>query len=311
MLTTFLTILPVFMVITAGYAAGRLRVLPDGSGDALSSFVVWVALPCLMAEVAATTDWTKTWNTGFVVASVTGSLCVLLAGMAIGQLRGVAFADRVVDGLNTSYSNTAYAGLPLLMLALGPESTPLVILAATLTLMLLFMVAVILIEFGQNHQDGMAKAFRKALGGIIRNPVLIGPLAGFAWWMTGWSLAPPIARTLHMLGSVASPAALFSIGLFLSAVSLTRTIRHPAVLGLSATKLIVHPAITAVIAWALHLDHFTAIVVIAIAALPTGTGPFMISTFYGRDSRVATGTIMLTTLLSALTLALILSYWPR
>jgi malonate transporter and related proteins len=311
MFNTLVTILPIFLVILAGYGAGRLRLLPDQAGTVLSSFVLWIALPCLMADVTATTDWKTTWDTGFIVASVGGSLVVFGIGMIIGKFRGLAFVDMAVDGMNASYSNTAYAGLPLLLLVLGPKSTPLVILAATLTLMLLFALGVVLIEFGHNHRAGLGHALKKAIMGVLRNPVMIGPIAGALWWLTGWTLAPPVARTLAMLGGVASPTALFAIGLFLSTIPVQATIRHPAVIGLTFTKLVIHPAITAVLAWLLHLKPFTALVVIAIAALPTGTGPFMISSFYARDGRVTSGTVMLTTILSALTLTILLSVLPR
>jgi predicted permease len=77
---------------------------------------------------------------------------------------------------------------------------------------------------------------------------------------------------------------------------------------LTVLKLIVHPAITAVLAWYVFvLPPQIATIAIALAALPTGTGPFMITEFYARDGKVTAGTILATTLASVITLAAILS----
>ena len=47
---------------------------------------------------------------------------------------------------------------------------------------------------------------------------------------------------------------------------------------------------------------------VAIAALPTGTGPFMVAGFYARDGKVTSGTILVTTIVSAVTLSFLLAF---
>lgn len=312
MLQTTGMILPVFLLVLTGFGIGKTAVLPPEAGELLSRFVTWVALPALMIDVMATTDWTRTWDSGFVIASVGGSFILFGIGMILGRLRGLSFADMAVDGLNASYSNTAYAGLPVLLLVMGPASSPLVMIAASITLMSLFAAGVVLIELGHNHQAGLQSAVTKAILGVVRNPVLVSTVIGALWWLAGVAVPAPIARFLAMLGGVASPTALFAIGLFLAATPLRLALASPPVWGLTIAKLIVHPAVTAFLAYRiLHLPPFTALVVTAIAALPTGTGPFMVASFYARDGRVTTGTVLLTTILSALTLSTLLSFVPH
>ena len=118
MLTTIATILPVFLIILAGYALARTKILPPESAQILNSFVIWIPLPCLMFHLVATTDWARQWDNGFVIASLGGSLAIFLIGMVVGRWRGLSVTDMAVDGLNASYANAAYIGLPLLTLAL-------------------------------------------------------------------------------------------------------------------------------------------------------------------------------------------------
>jgi malonate transporter len=303
-LSTLISILPVFLIILAGYGAGKAGLLGEGAGRALSRFVIWIALPCLMFDVVATTDWHRLWNGGFVIASVAGSVAVFALGLLVARARGLAISDMAVDGLNASYTNAAFIGLPLLGLLLGPASRPLVAIAATLTLMILFAMSVLMIELGRSHGHGLSKAAWHVLRGILSNPVLMSPLAGFAWWLTGLSLPAPAERFVAMLGGVASPTALVSIGLFLAERPLREAMGDRFVLSLTAVKLIAHPAITALLALAvLRLPREIAATVIMIAALPTGTGPFMVAEFYARDGRVTSGTIFMSTLLSVVVIA--------
>jgi predicted permease len=51
--------------------------------------------------------------------------------------------------------------------------------------------------------------------------------------------------------------------------------------------------------------------VIILSALPTGTGAFMLADVYRRDLEVTSTTIMVSTILSALTLSLCLTVLPR
>lgn len=312
MLASFLTILPVFLVVVAGYGAARARVLTQEAGAALSRFVAWIALPCLMFHLAATTDWAAYWDTGFVCASLSGSIAVFAAGMLLGRLRGLRFADVAVDGLNASYANAAYLGLPLLLLAIGPASAPYVLLAATITLMTLFALAVIAVEFAHNRASGSVRVIGKAGMGVIRNPVLAAGLAGAAWWSSGLALPGFIGESTRLLGGTASPVALFSIGVFLAGRSLRASVANRTVVALTAVKLVLHPALTALLVYGpLQLKPFPAMLAVLIAAMPTGTGPFMFAGFYARDGQVTSGTIFLSTLLAPFTLVLLLSVLPR
>jgi len=309
---TFLSILPVFAIILIGYLAAWWGVVPASANRDLNRFVVWIALPALMFHIVATTDWGHLWDGDFVIASLAGSLLAFALGMGLGRLRGLSMADMAVDGLNASYSNAAYIGLPLFLLAMGPRAAPFVIIGATVTLMAQFACAVVTIELGHHRHLGIGHALWKAVTGMARNPVLAGPVLGFLWWLTGWTLPAPVEQCTAMLGTAASPAALVAIGLFLAERPLTEAVSNRFVLMLTAAKLVFHPAVTALIAYPLlGMSSFTAAVVVAVAALPTGTGPFMVAAFYARDGKVTSGTILLSTMLSVLTLTAILSFLPR
>jgi predicted permease len=110
-----------------------------------------------------------------------------------------------------------------------------------------------------------------------------------------------VTTFLHLTGAAASPCALVSLGLFLAAKHRGSHAQRPVAIGLSAVKLIVQPAITALCAYGLfRLPAVPAATAVLLAALPTGTGPFMIAEFYKREAVVTSATILMTTVGSAL-----------
>ncbi|MCF8706503.1 AEC family transporter [Rhizorhapis sp. SPR117] len=309
MLSTALIILPVFLIILAGYGSRKTGLLGEPASSELNRFVVWLALPCLMFDVVATTDWRAVWHPGFVAVSVVSSFAAFLMGLIVGKVRGLNLADMSVDGLNASYSNSAYIGFPLMFLLFGEASRPFVVIAAALTLMCLFAASVLLIEIAQHGgQRGHIVAARVGKS-MLRNPIVMSPVAGFGWWWTGIPLPQSADVFVSLLGGAASPAALVAIGLFLAARPLREAVTNPFVQTLTAIKLVAHPAVTAFLAlYIFQLPHEIALMAIVMAALPTGTGPFMVAEFYARDGRVTSGSILLSTTISVLTIAAVLTW---
>lgn len=311
MLTTAATILPVFLIILAGYVAARTGMVPASSAQTINRFVIWIPLPALMFHVVATTDWPRIWNSEYALVMLASSFAVFAIGMVLGRLAGRSLADMAVDGLNTSYSNAGYLALPMLLLVIGPQSGPYVVVAFSLMLAALFTAATIVIELSESHGHSPLHAIGKAAMGVIRNPVIAPPVLGLLWWMSGLALPLPIDRFLKLLGDAASPTALAGIGLLLAQRPATGTASYRLILSLSFTKLVVHPLLTALLAIGLFgLPRPITLIAVLISAMPTGTGPFMITGIYNREGAVTSRTILLSTVISAFTITAILSMFP-
>ena len=81
--------------------------------------------------------------------------------------------------------------------------------------------------------------------------------------------------------------------------------------GVSFAKLIIQPLIAWLIAGPiLDLPVLWVSAVVILAALPTGTGPFMLAQYYSADGRIISRVVLLTTIGSLLTLSLFL-WWSK
>ncbi len=308
MLSVLVVVLPIFALILAGWLASRLRVLgPQASGE-LNRYVVWLALPALLFDIVANARWSEVWRPGFIAVFGLGAVTVFAITLAWRLLTSRSLADASIAGLNAAYANTAFLGFPLALGALGPASLTPTLIASILTVCVVFAGALVLIEIGQQAERRPGRMALKVAGSLIRNPLLVAPALGGVFLALGVQPPGPMETFLKLLGASASPCALVAMGLFLAQ---TREGPRPA-LGatgvLVALKLIAQPLVTWVLATQVfHLDPVLTHAAVLLAALPTGTGPFMVAEFYRLDAGLTARVILVSTVVSLVTVTTYLS----
>jgi predicted permease len=301
MFSTLLVVLPIFALILAGFVCRRIGVLGPASLVELNRFVVYLGLPALLFDIMANTTWEQLYQPGFIAAFGLGCAIVQVLVVLI-RYRRRPLADASIDGLNGAYANTGYMGFPLGLLVFGPQSLTSVTIASIITVCLVFAGAIILIETGLQAERHPLRLIAKVATALAKNPLLVSPVLGAGLAATGWHMPPPVETFFKLLGGAASPCALVALGLFLAE-------KRPAgnngtSLALTVVKLVVHPLVTWVLAYKVFaMPPLLAASAVLLAALPTGTGPFMLAEFYRREADVTARTVLFSTVISVVTLA--------
>ena len=303
-------VLPIFALILAGYLCRRTGVLGEAASGELNRFVVWLALPALLFKVTATATWAQIWHPGFIVSVSAGCVLVFAATVACRLYQRRPLADASIDGLSAAYANTGFLGIPLCVLLLGEPGLLPAVVATLIVACALFALGIVLVEIAlqrANHQQlHPLRACAKVGRSLVKNPLLVAPVLGAAWAMGGAPLPGPASQFLTLLGTAATPCALVSLGLFLAQ---KQEGRRDGTLGLVLAKLLLQPLVTAFLAFRVfELPALWANSALLLSALPTGTGPFMLASFYGREGALVARVILLTTLGSLVTVSLCL-YW--
>lgn len=302
-------VLPVFALIFLGYICRRTDRLGPTAASEINRFVVWLGLPALLFNVTATSTWAQIWQPGFIAAFTIGCLGVFAVTLAYRLLQRQSLADSSLDALGASYANTGYIGIPLCVLILGDEALQPAMVASLIVVCLLFAIALACVETGLNAGQGALATLGKVTRALAGHPLVLAPLLGGLWAFGGRPLPVPLSTLLTLLGTAAAPCALVSLGLFLAQPQPSGQIR--GVWPLVALKLIVQPLVT----WYLAIRVFAlpplwAYSALLLSALPTGTGPFMLAEFYGREASRVSRVVLLSTLGSLLTLSFCLYLLP-
>ncbi|HLU78341.1 MAG TPA: AEC family transporter [Burkholderiaceae bacterium] len=297
-------VLPLFALILGGYLAGRRRLLGASATDSLNSFVVWMALPALLFQAMAQISWEELHQPGFIAASAIAMAVVFLVSFLAGRKEKRRLADASITSLAAAYGNAGYMGIPLCIMVLGEASLPAVILITLLTACVLFAFSIILVELDLQRSATVGATLRKVGVSVARNPLVFAPVAGLAVSGLGLTLPAPVLQFTTLLGAAASPCALVTIGLFLSQGSTSH--HRGTVWRIVWLKLLIHPLLAFVlVTWVFSVPPMWASAAVLLAALPVGTGPFMVAKLYDREPAVTSEATLLSTVLSVITVSIL------
>ena len=300
--------LPIFALISVGALCGRLGVFSPSATDSLNRFAIYLALPALMFLTMSRITPEQAGQAAFSLAFGGGIAVTFALGFALSRWRGRRVANASIEGLDAGYGNTGFMGIPLCLLVFGPDSLPAAVIATLFTACILFLFAVVVIEVNLQGEASLGRAVRKVLPSLLRNPLLLAPVAGLGIGLAGLGLPAPIERFASLLGGAASPCALVCIGLFLAQESLV--IHDAASIGaLVGLKLLLQPAVTAVLAlYVFEMPTLWSHSAVLLSALPIGSGPFTIAKLYGLEAGVTSGAILISHLVSIVTVSTLVAW---
>lgn len=300
--------LPVFALILTGFLCGRFEVFDRLATDNLNRFAIYLALPALMFLTMSKITPEQVSQTGFALAFSGGIAATFALGFALSRWRGRRVASASIEGLDAGYSNVGFMGIPLCLLVFGPDSLPMAVISTLFTACVLFLSAVAMIEFDLQRSASFGRTLRKVLLSLLRNPLLLAPVAGLGIGLTGLALPTPVERFAGLLGGAASPCALVCIGLFLAQERVTGD--DAASIGaLVGLKLVFQPGVTALLAlYLFDMPPLWSHSAVLLSALPIGSGPFTIAKLYGLEASVTSGAILASHLVSVVTVSALVAW---
>jgi malonate transporter and related proteins len=312
-LPVFLVTFPFFALIAAGYAAARARLLPLEAIPGLNTFVLYFALPCMLLRFGAGTPIAQLLDGSVALVWGVCALAVVAGVVLLTRNARIGWNDAAFGALVAAFPNTGFMGVPLLVAILGAQAAGPMIITIAFDLVVTSSLCIALSRLdgaGGMGQHGASQAARKALRGIVVNPMPWSILLGVLLSAARWQLPGPIDRTIAMLADAASPVALFTIGAVLARSALLArehqasaavaeamgTGRTPVaeapladVLPVVAVKLLLHPLLVwalgaGAIALGLPLSHAALVVIVLVAALPSASNVSMLAERFGADN---------------------------
>lgn len=294
-------ILPVFAVILTGMIVGYTGYLSRALSDALIHFAYNIAMPALLIVTIAQEPARLLINWRFLVAFGGGSLLCFIVVFGIMSLRvSRSLSSRTMHGMAASMTNTGFVALPVLQAIYGPRAVLPAAIATVFVAVVMFPVAVILLELGQRDAHDSRPAPMITVKHIVLNPMVISTLIGMLWSILGLRTPGPVRAYLAILADALTPCALFAIGLGLSIDGLRANIGRASLL--SAVKLVIMPMMVYGLSVSLGLDPLYTIAAVICGAVPTAKTVYILAGEYHCEEMMVASTVSMTTLASVISL---------
>lgn len=201
---------PVFLLMVLGYVFRLLGWIDDEFATKMNRFVFQIPLPVLVFKDLATVDFSKVWDTRFV------GYCFVVTFLSIclALLVSMLWKEKSIRGefVQVSYrSSAAILGVALIQNIYGNAGmAPLMIIGSV---PLYNMMAVIILTILNPEEKKLDKnVLKRAIKGIVTNPIIIGIAAGLLWSVLRIPMPAILEKTVSNIGAIATPMGLMAMG---------------------------------------------------------------------------------------------------
>ncbi len=297
----FNIVAPVFIVVAAGYAAVRSRILADEPIDQLMKFAIQFAIPCLLFSATSTIDLAIAFNWRLLLsyyAAAIGSFAIAYVVVRYGFKRRPGEAVGIAFG--ALFSNLVLLGLPISERAWGVDGMAPSFALVSVNAPICYLVGITTMELLRADGRSFVETSRIVVNAIFRNSMMIGITLGFLVNFSGMPLPDPLLGAIDLLARASLPVALFALGGLLTRYQLSKSLGEAGVI--STISLIVQPALVWLLAWQLQLPDETTRIIVLMAAAAPGLNAYLFAAMYNRGQDSAASSVLLSTLLSLFTI---------
>jgi predicted permease len=304
MLASFDSLLPVFLVIAAGFLIRKIGIVPEGHWHGIELAAFWVFFPALVAETLLKADLSSIPLTNVAFALLLGvsvmallMLVLRVPIMRLFDLDGPAYTSifQAVTRWN------GFVALPIVAKLFGDPGITIVALALAAMVPVINMANISVLAIYASHTD---PSFWMIARTIVKNPLVWGTLVGLAFNLSGFKLYPPIMTALELLSGAAIGLGLVMVG---------AGMREGEMMPISARvwagtimRLVGMPLLMGAIALAFGLRGYAFITVLICAAVPTAMNGYVLAKQMGGDAPYYATLVMLQTVMSFITIPLII-----
>ena len=302
-------ILPVFLVIGAGYTATRTGYFKQAHVDGLMKFTQGFAIPCLLFLAIAHLDLSASFDPWLLASFYSAAALCFTAGLFGARIIfGRDWEDCVAIGFCGLFSNSLLLGLPITERAYGTDALTANYAIIAIHSPFCYGVGITAMEIARNRGGTLATLPGKVLTAMFSNALILGITLGFIVNFFGVPVPTVLWDAIDLMIRAALPAALFGLGGVLYRYRPEGDMR--TILFVVAVSLLLHPAIVWALgtSYGLSVDAFRS--AILTAAMAPGINAYVFANMYGKAKRVAASSVLLATALSIVTVWIWLTILP-
>ena len=289
-------VVPLIVLIAIGFLANMRRWISGDSFRQLNKLVFNVLLPCVIFDNVYSASIKELVNTNMLLYGLGAVFVVFICGIPVSGLMTRDPYKRGVALQAIFRSNFVLYGFPIVQSMyprdrLGPVSVLIAVIIPVFNIL-----AIIALEMFRSGQVDM----RKIIIGIIKNPLIIGAVAGILCSFIGLELPQVLSRSLSNLSVAATPVALIILGGTFQLQTLGEN--KNLLISMASFKLLIVPAIFLSAAIFFGFRDVELLAFVSLFGSPAAVSTFSMAQLMGADSELAGQNLLTTTVLSVFTI---------
>lgn len=300
-LTALGQVVILFLIAMVGFVCHKTGIYTEKASKLSTDLLFYIVAPAVIIRSFLTMEFNR--------ETVKGLLLALLGG-TVFHLIGIAFSvfmfnrgDRdtaCIFKYAVTYGNVGYMAIPLAQAVLGAEGV--------------FYCSAIFVPFNilsfthgvgimQKREDG--KRFN--LKNLVVNPGVIGVAVGLPLFLLGIKLPEVVYQPVSYIADLNTPLAMIMFGTYLATADWKTLFSDKRIFAAALVKIVIMPLATLEV---LRLIGFSGLLLAACvlsSSAPTANNTVMFSAKYGRDTKLASKTTALISVLSVVTMPVMIA----
>jgi hypothetical protein len=281
---------PVFLLAAIGYA--WVRFLGWGYDvEFVTRLAMTLSIPCLIFMALTRSEVDPAVLRDTVLAAVVAYLAVGAIVWALLRAAGLAMQTFWAP---ITFGNTGNMGLPVALFAFGQAGFDMAVVIFAVMAILSFTFGVWVVAGGGSPVTA------------VREPLVWGTVAGSAFLALGWSVPPVVGASLDLVGQMAIPLMLITLGVAISRLQ-PRALRRAVWLCLAKLAICVAVPV-AVGAW-FGLPRLALGVLVLQVSTPVAVTSYMLATKYNARPDEVAGLVVVSTLVAVVAIPATLAFF--
>ena len=288
-------VLPIFLLMAAGYAARCFHLLDRADVEKINRIVFRAFMPVMVFYNLYSSDLSSAMRGSLLGYAVIGVLAeyLLSLGYALLFVKDHSRRGVVIQGLYRS--NFVIIGLPIAESLVGGDLGPVAMLLAVVIPIFNILAVITLAVF-----NGKKPGLKEVVLDILKNPLIIGSVAGIAALLAGLRLPAPLEKVVSQMSGATSPVLLFLLGAFFQFKGMRSHMRELA--AVCAGRLVVFPALFLGLAVAIGFRGVELVSLTGVFASSTAIASFTMAQQMDGDAELAGDIVVWTSALCSFTL---------
>lgn len=278
---------PVFALAAIGYVWVRMG--HEYNVEFVTRLAMTLSVPCLIFTSLMKTNVDPAALTALSVGAVVAYGVLTIVAFAMAKLMRLEIRTYLAPII---FGNTGNLGLPLAMFAFGEEGLGYAVVVFAIMAIWSFTFGIWLVSGGGS------------LSKVIKEPLVAATILGGIFLWQGWETPRVITNTLSLIGQMAIPLMLITLGVAVARLT-------PGRIGQAVLISVLKLAICVGVAWGvgiwLDLGPIALAVLVLQVSTPVAVTSYLLATKYGADSDAVAGLVVVSTLLSVLAIPVLLA----
>lgn len=249
-----------------------------------------LSVPCLIFVSLMRTEIAPEILRNTALASVVAYILVGGVLFIVLKLAGLSMRTFLAP---LTFGNTGNLGLPLALFAFGATGFDYAVVVFAVMAILSFTIGVWMVSGGGSPVAA------------IKEPIVWATILGGVFLVQGWALPTWTVNTLDLIGQIAIPVMLITLGV---AVARLKPGSFGRAVWLSAVKLVVCVAVPYGVGLWMGLPQVALAVLVMQVATPVAVTSYMLAEKYGADADQVAGLVMVSTILSVAAIPVLLAF---